>query len=82
MLEHHPLLKEFPEHKEKMHELKLNDKHFKSLTEKYENLDKRIFRIESEEEVLDDFSLEKLKKERFKLKDASRDTIAFDKPHS
>lgn len=82
MLEHHPLLKEFPEHKEKMHELKLNDKHFESLTEKYENLDKRIFRIESEEEVLDDFSLEKLKKERLKLKDEIHNMIVSNKPHS
>ena len=69
MLEHHPLLKEFPEHKEKMHELKLNDKHFEGLTEKYENVDKHIFRIGSEEETLDNLSLEKLKKERLKLKD-------------
>lgn len=69
MLEHHPLLKEFPEHKEKIHKLKLNYKHFEGLTEKYENLDKYIFRIESEEDILDDLSLENLKKERLKLKD-------------
>ena len=69
MLEHHPLLKEFPEHKERMHELKLNDKHFENLVEKYEALDKHIFRVESEGETLDDVSLENLKKDRLKLKD-------------
>ena len=69
MLEHHPLLKEFPEHKERMHDLKLSDKHFENLADKYEALDKHIFRIESEEETLDDVSLENLKKERLLLKD-------------
>jgi len=69
MLEHHPLMKEFPEHKERMHELKLNNRHFDGLIEKYEALDKHVFRVESEEEVLDDVSLENLKKERLKLKD-------------
>ena len=69
MLEHHPLLKEFPEHKERMHDLKLSDKHFENLVDKYEVLDKHIFRIESEEEILDDVSLENLKKERLLLKD-------------
>ena len=69
MLEHHPLMKEFPEHKERMHALKLNNRHFDSLIEKYEALDKHVFRVESEEEVLDDVSLENLKKERLKLKD-------------
>ncbi len=69
MLEHHPLLKEFPEHKEIMHELKLSDKHFKNLADKYEAIDKHIFRVESEEEVLDDASLENLKKVRLQLKD-------------
>ncbi len=69
MLEHHPLMKEFPEHKERMHELKLNNRHFDGLIEKYEALDKHVFRVESEEEVLDDVSLENLKQERLKLKD-------------
>ncbi|MGQ4002808.1 DUF465 domain-containing protein [Francisellaceae bacterium CB300] len=69
MLEHHPLMKEFPEYKERMHELKLKNRHFDSLIEKYEALDKHVFRVESEEEVLDDVSLENLKKERLKLKD-------------
>ena len=69
MLEHHPLMKEFPEYKERMHELKLKNRHFDSLIEKYEALDKHVFRVESEEEVLDDVSLENIKKERLKLKD-------------
>ena len=54
MLEHHPLMKEFPEYKERMHELKLKNRHFDSLIEKYEALDKNVFRVESEEEVLDE----------------------------
>ena len=66
MLEHHPLMKEFPEYKERMHELKLKNRHFDSLIEKYEALDKHVFRVESEEEVLDDVSLENLKKEHLR----------------
>lgn len=68
-LTHHPLTKEFPEHKDKIHQLKLDDKHFSNMMEQYENLDKEVFRIESGEEPTDDSRLEKLKFERVNLKD-------------
>ncbi len=69
-LTHHPLTKEFPAYKEQIHRLKMEDKHFSNLMEKYESLDKQIYRIESGEEPSDDGSLEKLKVERVNLKDA------------
>ncbi|WP_440616863.1 YdcH family protein [Cysteiniphilum sp. 6C5] len=47
MLEHHPLVKEFPEHAEIIHNLKETDNHFNKLFDEYEALDKEIFRIEA-----------------------------------
>ena len=68
-LSHHPLVTEFPEHKDDIHRLKMNDAHFQVLMEKYEGLDKHIFRIEDGSEPSEDAYVEKLKKERLALKD-------------
>jgi len=67
MLEHHPLIKEFPELRHQLHELKTSA-HFAKLMDKYENLDKEIFRLESTGEFTDT-NIENLKKERLVLKD-------------
>jgi uncharacterized protein YdcH (DUF465 family) len=67
MLEHHPLIKEFPELKSKLHTLK-NDNHFSKIMAEYDELDKKVFRLESTGEFQDS-DLEKLKKERLILKD-------------
>lgn len=68
-LSHHPLVKEFPEHKDQIHTLKTEDRHFARLMEQYEDLDKTVFRIESGEQPTDDERLEALKLERVALKD-------------
>ena len=68
-LNHHPLIKEFPEHKDQIHKLKMEDNHFANLMKKYEDIDKRIFRIESDEEPSGDQQIHELKKIRLKLKD-------------
>ncbi len=68
-LTHHPLVKEFPSHKDRIHDLKLSDKHFSNLMEKYELLDKEIYRFESGEEATSDEYLEELKMKRVTLKD-------------
>lgn len=68
-LEHHPLVKEFPEQREVVHRLKLVDPEFRALFEEYDELDKRIYRIEQDiEPTSDDFSAE-LKRRRLYLKD-------------
>lgn len=69
MLNHHPLIEEFPEHKDKIHELKLNNNHFRRLAFEYEGIDKAIVRAEQGIETLGDSYLETLKKERLALKD-------------
>ena len=68
-LSHHPLVSEFPEHKDAMHKLKMEDTHFHNLMEKYEELDKHIFRIEDGSEPTEDAVVEQMKKERLALKD-------------
>ena len=66
---HHPLLAEFPQLREQLHARKQTDQHLARLAEEYEQLDKRIVRVENGAESLPDASLEDLKKQRLRLKD-------------
>ena len=68
-LSHHPLVTEFPEYKDAIHKLKMAGGHFVVLIEKYEELDKHIYRIEDGSEPGEDAYVEQLKKERLALKD-------------
>ena len=68
--EHHHLATEFPEHKDRIHELKIgNNAHFKKLYGEYNDVDNNIYRIEEGIENTDDAYLETLKKKRLSLKD-------------
>jgi len=67
--EHHNLAHEFPEYKDQIHELKVNNPEFAQLFEKYEDIDKEIYRIEMQIENTSDEYLEGLKIKRVKLKD-------------
>ena len=67
--EHHDLASEFPEYKEKIHELKANDAHFARLFEEYEKVDKEVYRIEEQIETPSDDYTEQLKMKRVQLKD-------------
>lgn len=67
--EHHDLIHEFPEHKERIHELKVSDSHFRRLFDEYHELDREIRRAETDIEPRSDFDIEKLKKKRLSLKD-------------
>ena len=68
-LDHHPLINEFPEYKDAIHRLKVEDLRFHQLMEEYEELDKQIFRIEDGSEPTEDAVVENLKKQRLALKD-------------
>jgi uncharacterized protein YdcH (DUF465 family) len=68
-LSHHPLVQEFPDHKDDIHRLKMENNYFQNLMDKYEELDKEIFRIEDCSEPTDDLIVEQLKKQRLALKD-------------
>jgi len=67
--EKHDLFHEFPEHRERIHELMANDKHFAHLADQYDNVDKEIYRIEQGIETPADEYTEQLKKQRLLLKD-------------
>lgn len=68
-LEHHSLLNELPEHADAIHSLKIENPHFRKLFDEYHEVDKEVFRIESDEEPRTDLALEELKKKRLALKD-------------
>jgi len=67
--EKHDLIHELPEHKDRIHELKIKNKHFEKLFIKYHDLDHQVRRIEEGVESTSDDFIEKLKKERLFLKD-------------
>ncbi len=68
-LTHHPLTQEFPEYKALIHKLKMDNNYFHHMMERYEEIDKHIYRIESGEEPTSDDYVNRLGKERLKLKD-------------
>ena len=43
---HHPLIEEFNEYKDQLHELKMSNSHFRRLAHEYEGIDKSISRAE------------------------------------
>lgn len=67
--EHHDLVHELPEYREKIHELKVNDHHFAKLFDEYHEVDHEVRRIEQEIETPSDEYTEELKKKRLNLKD-------------
>ena len=67
--EKHDILHEFPEYKEKAHELKMSDQHFRKQYEEYHELDHEIHRIEMGSEVAGDDYLHAQKVKRAQLKD-------------
>lgn len=67
--EKHDLVHEFPEHREKIHTLKVSNSHFAKLFEEYHELEHQVRRAEEGVENLADEHLEDLKKKRLKLKD-------------
>ncbi len=68
-VEHHPLMNDFPELRETLHTLRQADHHFARIAGEYEELDKRICRVEDGVETLDEACLNSLKQQRVGLKD-------------
>jgi len=68
-LESHSLVQEFPEMREKIHQLKMSDKHFARLFAEYDAVEHSVHRIEAGIEASSDTHVEALKKLRLKLKD-------------
>ena len=67
--EKHDLVHEFPEFKDKIHELKTSNAHFANLFEQYHEVEHEVRRIEEGNETTSDDYLEERKKLRLNLKD-------------
>lgn len=67
--EPHDLAHEFPELKDRIHELKTSDAHFQRLFNDYHEVNREIHRIEQGVENHADDYTEDLKKKRLALKD-------------
>jgi len=67
--EAHDLLHEFPEHKERIHQLKVENAHFARLFGEYHELDHQLHRVQQGIETPADETVEGLKKKRLHLKD-------------
>lgn len=65
----HELANEFPDHSERIHELRSSDAHFKKLSDEYHVINREIHRGETNVEPMDDMHLEELKKKRLVLLD-------------
>lgn len=65
----HALTRDFPEHKDRILELRQDDAHFRRLNEEYDSADAQVHKAESGEQNLSDEHLETLKKQRALLKD-------------
>ncbi|MDI9339086.1 MAG: DUF465 domain-containing protein [Sediminibacterium sp.] len=68
-MEKHDLLHEFPEHKQKIHDLKVSNTHFKKLFDEYHEADHSIHSIESGATSTTDEHLNELRLKRVNLKD-------------
>ena len=69
MIEKHDLIHEFPEYREKIHDLKVGNEEFARLFKEYDRIDHEIRRIELDIEPTSDRFLEERKKLRLHLKD-------------
>lgn len=67
--EHHDLLHELPEYKDKIHALKTSNAHFAKLFDEYHEVDHEVRRIEQGVETPSDDYAEEVKKKRLALKD-------------
>jgi len=67
--EAHDLLHELPEHKDKIHTLKVENNHFRKLFDEYHVANNELHRIEQGVENHADDYVEGLKKKRLHLKD-------------
>jgi len=67
--EKHDLVHELPEHRDRIHELKVKNSYFARLFDQYHEVDHEVHRIETGVETTSDDYLESRKKLRLSLKD-------------
>ncbi len=77
---HHPILREFPEHRDTIKRLKAGSDQFRRFFEEYHTLDEAIYRIEEDIDFATDQETEELKKRRAWLKDQMYHAIIAQTP--
>ena len=65
----HELHEEFPEHAERIHELKVGNAHFAKLFDEYHEINRAVHRAETNVEPTSDEHMEEMRKKRMVLKD-------------
>ncbi len=65
----HEIAAEFPEFKDRIHELKIADAHFRRLYDEYHNVNREVHRIEAAGLNVTDEHYEEVKRNRMRLKD-------------
>ena len=65
----HELAEEFPDLKDRIHELKVGDAHFRRLFDEYHALNREVHRHEAAGGDIDDAHMDELKRQRLDLKD-------------
>lgn len=65
----HELHEEFPEKADRIHELKVQDSHFKKLFDEYHDVNRTIHRAETNVEPMESLAEQALRKKRMALKD-------------
>lgn len=69
-VEHHDLIHEFPEFRDRIHQLKMEDGHFRKLFEEYHELTREVENMENEVTPVSTQTEEQAKLKRLHLKDA------------
>lgn len=75
MEKHHDLVHEFPEFREKIHDLKVSNNHFRKLFDEYHELDHEIHKYETNTEATTDEHLNELRLKRVRYKDELFDML-------
>lgn len=65
----HEIATEFPEFKDRIHELKIANAHFRRLYDEYHNVNREVHRIEAAGLNVTDEHYEEVKRNRMRLKD-------------
>lgn len=68
-MEKHDLLHEFPDYQDKIHELKMNDHHFRNLFDEYDELEHEIRRLNTGVETGSDALIHAKKAKLLHIKD-------------
>ena len=68
-IEHHDLVHEFPALRDRIHELKVGNEHFRKLFDEYHELTNSIEKMETEATAVATHTEEEAKKRRVHLKD-------------